>query len=423
MASINKDKNGRQRILFVDHGEPGQVWLGKVSDRAAGDMKSRVEGLLSAKLLNRPLEPSLAKWVAGLKPKMAKRLAKLGLIDSPEAKPVVTLGPFLEDCVATRASLKPYSLRNYKTTQRLLVAHFGADTPIVDISAGQADQWREWLTIKYSPATISREVKRARQYFRMAIRLRLLTDNPFAEVKTGGQHNRKRDFFLTRADAEKVIEACPDAQWRLIVALSRFGGLRCPSEHLGLTWADVDLPGGRLTVHSPKTEHHADGASRVIPIFPELRPYLEDCFALLPEGTQGTQHVITRYRDANQNLRTTFQKIIKRAGLTPWPKLFHNLRATRETELAEQFPLHVVCKWIGNSTTIADKHYLQVTDDHYRQAAEISAHQSAQYDTVSAKMTPCQKRPMPIIPVENGVLRYCTGVQIPPRGFEPRLPG
>lgn len=28
----------------------------------------------------------------------------------------------------------------------------------------------------------------------------------------------------------------------------------------------------------------------------------------------------------NMNLRTTFEKIVRRAGLTPWPKLFHNLR-------------------------------------------------------------------------------------------------
>ena len=35
-------------------------------------------------------------------------------------------------------------------------------------------------------------------------------------------------------------------------------------------------------------------------------------------------------------------RIIRRAGLTPWPKPFQNLRSTRETELAETYPLHVV---------------------------------------------------------------------------------
>ena len=54
--------------------------------------------------------------------------------------------------------------------------------------------------------------------------------------------------------------------------------------------------------------------------------------------------------------------------MKPWPKLFHNLRASRQTELTGSFPLHVVCEWIGNTALIADKHYLQVTDDHYQQA-------------------------------------------------------
>ena len=65
------------------------------------------------------------------------------------------------------------------------------------------------------------------------------------------------------------------SQWRLIFALSRYGGLRCPSEHLGLPWGDVDLDAGRMLVRSPKTERHEGKAERVVPIFPELRPYLQ----------------------------------------------------------------------------------------------------------------------------------------------------
>jgi hypothetical protein len=54
----------------------------------------------------------------------------------------------------------------------------------------------------------------------------------------------------------------------------------------------------------------------------------------------------------------------------PWPKLFHNLRASAQTDLAQRFPLHVVCAWIGNTAAIARDHYLQVTDDHFRAALE-----------------------------------------------------
>ncbi len=83
------------------------------------------------------------------------------------------------------------------------------------------------------------------------------------------------------------------------------------------------------------------------------------------QALPGTLHVITRYRSTNSNLRTQLQRIIRRAGLTPWPRLFHNLRATRQTELAELFPGHVVCAWIGNTERVAQNHYLQVTDEHF----------------------------------------------------------
>ena len=71
----------------------------------------------------------------------------------------------------------------------------------------------------------------------------------------------------------------------------------------------------------------------------------------------------------NCNLRTTFEKLVKRASLTPWPRLFHNLRSSRQTELAEKFPSHVVYDWLGNSEDIARKHYFQTTDDHFARAA------------------------------------------------------
>lgn len=111
----------------------------------------------------------------------------------------------------------------------------------------------------------------------------------------------------------------------------------------------------------------------------------------LGEAPEGAEYVITRCRDAGVNLRTQLERIITKAGLKPWPKLFQNLRSTRETELAETFPIHVVCAWIGNSRAVAQKHYLQVTDDHFAQArgsakpAAVGAAQiAAQYPAESS---------------------------------------
>ena len=124
-------------------------------------------------------------------------------------------------------------------------------------------------------------------------------------------------------------------QWRLIFALARYGGLRSPSEILALKWQDVDWERGRILVHSPKTEHHAGGESRQLPLFPELVPYLREVFE---QAQEGIEYVVTRYRSRGVNLRTQLERIIVKAGLKAWPKLFQNLRSTRETELAEWWP-------------------------------------------------------------------------------------
>lgn len=109
--------------------------------------------------------------------------------------------------------------------------------------------------------------------------------------------------------------------------------------------------------------------SRWVPIFPELHPYLEEAFERAEEGAE---FVLPRKVSA-KNLRKRFLKIINRAGLTPWPKPFQNLRSTRETELAAEYPLHVVTAWIGNTINVAMQSYLQLTltEDYFQRRCKI----------------------------------------------------
>jgi len=71
--------------------------------------------------------------------------------------------------------------------------------------------------------------------------------------------------------------------------------------------------------------------------------------------------VIRRYRDSNANLRTQLLRIIERAKVKPWDKVFQNLRASCETELMKRHEIHVVAAWIGHAPRVALRHYLQVT--------------------------------------------------------------
>ena len=138
--------------------------------------------------------------------------------------------------------------------------------------------------------------------------------------------------------------------------------------------------------------------------------------------------MIRGYRDDTQNLRTQFERIIRRARVRPWERLFHNLRASRQTELADLFPLHVVTDWIGNSPDIAERHYLKTTDDHFQRAispSEERAQNVTQQAAVSDGFDP-QTQNASSSDVESllalaSSCENCTDVHIPPRGVEPRF--
>ena len=74
----------------------------------------------------------------------------------------------------------------------------------------------------------------------------------------------------------------------------------------------------------------------------------------------------------NSNLRTEMTRLLRRAGVSGWPRLFHSTRASRQTELQREFPLHVVCSWLGNSPRIAQQSYLLVTEDDFAKGAGVA---------------------------------------------------
>ena len=145
------------------------------------------------------------------------------------------------------------------------------------------------------------------------------------------------------------------------------------SEPLALKWDDIDWVNKKITVSNIKTASTTGKATRTMPLFPELIPFLK---AVEKDAEPADVYVITGQENLTFNhasVRSRIHKMIKRAGFQIWPKLFVNLRSSRETELVQQFSLHVVCAWLGNSEIIAQKHYLQVTEDDYKLAASGKA--------------------------------------------------
>ncbi|MCI0675725.1 MAG: tyrosine-type recombinase/integrase [Phycisphaerales bacterium] len=364
MASITSESNGRKTIQFVGSDDKRRsIRLGKVSMKQAEAVKVKVEDLEAAVLTGAALSRETAQWLTEVDDDLRDKLAAVGLVERRER---ATLAGFIDDYTSGRTDVKQSTRTVYARARRYLVEYFGESKPLRDITPGDADSWRLHLLDQgLAENTVRRSCGLAKQLFRAAIRRRLIQDNPFADLEVTVGSNKDRLYFVSLDESRKVFEACPDAEWRLIFGLARYGGLRIPSELMPLRWSDINWEKGCFTVTSPKTERHEGGESRIVPIFSELRPYLLEAFE---KADEGAEFCISRYRNPTQNLRTELKRIIKRAGLKCWPKLWQNLRSTRETELADQFPVHVVTAWIGNSVQVAKKHYLQVTNEHFAKA-------------------------------------------------------
>ena len=165
-----------------------------------------------------------------------------------------------------------------------------------------------------------------------------------------------------------MLEACPNQEWRTIIALARIGGLRCPSELRQLRWSDVNWTEKRFLVRSPKTERHEGHRERLVPLFPELRTELERHFSL--DETKGNEFVIERYQNTAWNLHCQFQVIAKRAGLDNIVRPFDNMRMSRSNEVRAKWGELKESLWIGHSEKVMKDHYALLSEEEYAEAAE-----------------------------------------------------
>ena len=201
--------------------------------------------------------------------------------------------------------------------------------------------------------------------------------NSFAGCRHKATINLAERHYTTLEATQQIIEvANPD--WKLILAMVSLAGLRFPSEVLSLEWRNIDWNHGRMTVTSPRNKCHGR-PTRQVPLFKELRSYLKPAWDAAPDGAV---YVLSeRYRIAankptgwrNCNLRTQFERIVERAGLAKWPRLFHTMHSSCETDLVKRHPLHIASRWLGNTPRIAEKHYLITSDEGFDEAAGIES--------------------------------------------------
>jgi integrase len=424
MASVEKISQGGRdcyRLRFLVERRRVTVGLGSFEETEANDAAKFVDHLLDCMKRNKLPDVKAVRWLDALPADLHSRLAAIRLVEPRIHRELPgTVVRYMRAYIASRTDWKKSC--NHKQSVDHLERFLGKDIPIRALTKGEADRFHRWMMEKtksgprLSANTAGQHIKRCRQMMRAAIDDRLIESNPFSGIKIDLRSDTSKNRFIDAATSQAVLDACPDQEWRTLFALCRWGGLRCPSEVLGLRWSDIQWDRGRFKVRSPKTEKQGK-AERVVPLFAELLAELKDLESLVAPGLSCSSNsfVISSYRDTETNLRSMFGKIIERAGSERWPKPFMALRASRRTELERsgRHPNHVLNAWFGHTGQIAETHYLQVTEDDF--AVAINSKDGAVGTSVGTSLgqqKPSKEMPKCKNPVKTGVVMDAEGVQM-----------
>ena len=177
-------------------------------------------------------------------------------------------------------------------------------------------------------------------------------------------NDTKRKKYIKEEYIERVLEYAPGPEWRLLIALWRYGGLRRTSEPMRIRWCDVDWDRSLILVRATKTS-----SERHVPIFPEIMPHLLACAEQTEPGTEWVFNKICPAPVKNRpdrdggfrgsGLGTQFDRICEKSSQPIIPMSGHNLRASCEKDLySGKYPklrgrIDLIGEILGHSPQVA----------------------------------------------------------------------
>jgi integrase len=224
---------------------------------------------------------------------------------------------------------------------------------------------RDMTTAKQSPRSIEYALAVIRQIFNAAKRLGSFQgENPTVKVKFPKPDNG-RMRFLTREEADKLLKALKgksdDAYDMSLLSLNcglRFG------EIASLTWQDVNLDKGTLTIRDAKA------GSRYAFL-------TEHAAAMLSTRTKGkpAEYVFEGRKGEMTRISPTFFRAVDDLKLNEGiddPRLkvyFHSLRHTYASWMIEEgADLYTVQKLLGHKTNVMTQRYAHLSENKLREA-------------------------------------------------------
>ncbi len=270
-----------------------------------------------------------------------------------------------------------YSLKN-------LLPHFG-DMLISKISFRHIEAYKKIRIDQVKPATINRELACLKHIFNIAIKLKVVDENPVKGIKFYKEQQIEMKI-LDDDEMKQLVEAASDSL-KPIIVIALNTGMR-KGEILKLRWNDVDFIENYIFVKETKS-----GIPRKVPMNNFVRDTLKSVkrigdFLFYNPNTK------THIRD----IQTSFDTACKRSGLKGLR--FHDLRHTAATQMVMAgIDLVTVKEILGHSTIITTMRYAHPTPENKRKAVNVLAKKFDKNEKHIDAIHSYKKEGKPIIPI------------------------
>lgn len=312
-----------------------------------------------------------------------KHVAALLKIATGEDMPAYSVESWTAEWLRRKArDSSKATMARYKSHAEAFLSWLGDERrkkPLESVTPQHVREWREGLQDSgRAGKTVLSYVKDLGAIYRAAMREGIVSFNPcgtsIADTATDDSHERKP---FTGEEVAKLAAAAPTEEWRGLVLVAAFTGLRL-GDAARLSWEAVDLEAKLITLIPSKTKRKKKEVT--IPIHPDLLAYLlaapvaDDSpaapvfpkLATLKVGSRNglsdkfSALMAAAGVDRGKPSRTIAEGEEKGAGRITWERGFHSLR-------------HTFTTWLRNAG-VSEEDRMTLTGHSTRESHSIYSH-------------------------------------------------
>lgn len=246
-----------------------------------------------------------------------KHIARLVSIATGEELDTYTIETWIAEWLRRkeRAKSSKATMARYTGHSEAFLAWLGEGRrtkPLESVTGLDARRWRESLQdAGRAGKTVLAYMKDAGAIYRGAIAEGLITHNPFTSLEAIDTSDSQERKPFTPAEVASLMGAAPSAEWRGLILVAAFTGLRL-GDAARLSWASIDLEAKKIILIPSKTKKKKREVR--IPIHSDLLAFLESVpiHSDKPDAPV-FEKLSTVGIGARAGLSQTFNKIMKNA--------------------------------------------------------------------------------------------------------------